>query len=443
MAARARPAPIPPTPSSMPWPATSVEMRPLAELRPYERNARQHPPEQIEQIAASMLEFGFTIPVLVDETGLLIAGHGRVLAARKLVDEGRAEFKRVPVMVATGWTDAQRRAYTIADNRLGETSTWDLELLRLELGELRALDFDLPTIGFDDVALTELFAPPPNKGRVDPDDVPEPPAEPISQPGDVWLLGEHRLVCGDSTDRDHVARAVNGELADLVFTSPPYAVNVDYGDTYQDTIHSLRSMLPKQSSLWFSLVRPGGFAVVNFGDIVTGSDIAGVDEPCEYPMAVEYWPVFRGAGWLLFTRRVWQKPHARVSSPWAIQSCRAASDWEHIWTWKKPGRPIVGRGTVSAFGVWDTSTEPGVDIGKSVHGAGMAVGLAKRAIETHSRRGRLVFEPFCGTGTTLITCEMTGRRCAAVEINPAFTDVAVRRWENFTGKIAARQRLSA
>jgi hypothetical protein len=132
----------------MPWPATSVEMRPLAELRPYDRNARQHPPEQIEQIAASMREFGFTIPVLVDETGLLIAGHGRVLAARKLVDAGRREFEQVPVMIAAGWTDAQRRAYTITDNRLTEASAWDLDLLRLELGELRSLDFNPDILGF-------------------------------------------------------------------------------------------------------------------------------------------------------------------------------------------------------------------------------------------------------------------------------------------------------
>jgi hypothetical protein len=174
---------------------------------------------------------------------------------------------------------------------------------------------------------------------------------------------------------------------DCVFTSPPYALGVDYGE-YQDTIDNLRAMLPILAASWVDAVIPGGFAVINFSDIAAGSKIAKSDEPCEYPMAVEYWPVFRAAGWRLWTRRIWQKPHARVYSPWAIQSCRAASDWEHLWVWKTPGKAIVGRGEHSAFGVWDTSKEHGVDIGKDTHGAGMAVALPIRALETHSDGSR-------------------------------------------------------
>lgn len=158
--AKAKTIPQPEALAPVRWPATRVEMRSIESLIPYARNARQHPPEQIAQIVASMKEFGFTVPALIAEDGTLIAGHGRILAARQLVKEGRTEFASVPVMTAAGWTDAQRRAYTIADNRLGETSTWDLDLLRTEMGELRALDFDLPTIGWDEEGLRELFLDP-------------------------------------------------------------------------------------------------------------------------------------------------------------------------------------------------------------------------------------------------------------------------------------------
>jgi DNA modification methylase len=180
----------------------------------------------------------------------------------------------------------------------------------------------------------------------------------------------------------------------------------------------------------------GGFAVVNFNDIVSGREAAQSDDVCEFPMAVEYWPAFRAAGWSLWTRRIWQKPHARVHSPWAIKSCRAASDWEHLWVWKKAGKPIAARGQFSAFGVWDTSQEHGVDIGKEQHGAGMAVSLATRGIETHSRPGQAVFEPFSGTGTTIVAAEMTGRSCRAIELNPQYVDVAIRRWQAFSGQSA-------
>lgn len=198
----------------------------------------------------------------------------------------------------------------------------------------------------------------------------------------------HRLICGDTRDRQQVERVLAGEKADAVFTSPPYAVGVDYGKAYEDTLENLRAMLPALSRIWLSIVVPGGFAVVNFGDIVSGREAANSDEPCEYPMAIEYWPVFRAEGWQLWTRRVWCKPNPRVHSPWAIQSNRAASDWEHVWTWKAPGEPIVRRVNEpyqSANGWFDTSSEHGVDVGKDIHGAGMAVAPALRMIALHPR----------------------------------------------------------
>ena len=180
------------------WPADKVERRPLSSLVPAARNARTHSPEQVAQLAASIREWGWTVPVLVDEGGRLIAGHGRVLAAAEL---GLAS---VPTMVAAGWSEAQVRAYRIADNKLALNAGWDDDLLRLELGELRGLEVDLGLLGFGTEELEALFAPP-SAGLTDPDEAPEPPVRPASVLGDVWLLGRHRLVCGDSTDADTVA----------------------------------------------------------------------------------------------------------------------------------------------------------------------------------------------------------------------------------------------
>jgi DNA modification methylase len=257
------------------------------------------------------------------------------------------------------------------------------------------------------------------------------------EPGQLWRLGNHRLLCGDSTKAEDVARVMGGERADCVFTSPPYAVGVDYGG-YEDTIENLRTLLPLLSCRWTEVLPPGGFAVVNFGDIVPARDVVEVDEPCEYPMAMEYWPVFHGDGWLLWSRRVWVKPNARVNSLWCIQSNRAATDWEHVWTWKRPGKAVLDRVNGSQFGWVDTTTDVGVEVGKDTHGAGMALSLPCRLIPVHSRIGAIVHEPFSGSGTTLIACEQLGRRCRAVEISPGYVAVALQRFLDATGQRPAR-----
>ena len=205
------------------WPADAVERRPVAALVPYARNARTHSDEQVAQIAASIREFGWTIPVLVDEQGTIIAGHGRVLAAQRL---GIAE---IPVMVAAGWSEAKRRAYVIADNKLALNAGWDEELLRLELGELKGLGVDLGLTGFGELELEKLLL----GTDGDPDEAPEPPAEPVSKPGDVWICGEHRVLCGDATVRADVEKLLDGELADMAFTDPPY--NVNYANSARGT----------------------------------------------------------------------------------------------------------------------------------------------------------------------------------------------------------------
>ena len=205
--------------------AQRIELWPLERLKPYERNARTHSAEQVAQIAASIVEFGFTNPILVDSGDGIIAGHGRLQAAREL------GLSTVPVVVLDHLNDRQRRAYVLADNQLALNAGWDLELLRTELQDLVADDFDLSVIGFSDEELEDLL---PEVEELPPEDaddeaVPEPPEEPITKPGDVWLLGKHRLMCGDSTSLTDVERLMDGEKADMVFTDPPYGVAYEGG----------------------------------------------------------------------------------------------------------------------------------------------------------------------------------------------------------------------
>ena len=257
-------------------------------------------------------------------------------------------------------------------------------------------------------------------------------------------MGQHRLLCGDSTNRQHIVRLMNGEKADCVFTSPPYGVGVEY-DTYQDTIENLRRMLPVLAEMWYGIVADGGFAVVNFCDIVSGSKAANAAEVCEYPMALEYWPAFRSAGWFLWSRRVWCKPCAGTGSMQCISSNRASTNWEHVWTWKKSGPPMFTSQTSGEYpsqsGWFDTSHDHKLTVGLDVHGAGMPVVVAVRGVLWHSRTGGIVVEPFCGTGTTLIAAEQMGRRCYGMEISAQYCDLIVDRWQRFTGRTAERQQV--
>ena len=204
------------------WPADTVERRKVADLIPYARNARTHSEAQVRQIAASIDEWGWTSPILVDEKNSIIAGHGRLMAADKL------GLKDVPVMVATGWTEAQKKAYILADNQLALNAGWDSELLKVELQELDGLDFDLDLIGFGEDFLADMLIDG-NEGLTDPDEIPDVQDEAVSKLGDVWILDKHRIVCGDSTDADTVDKCLNGVAPHLMVTDPPYGVEYDAG----------------------------------------------------------------------------------------------------------------------------------------------------------------------------------------------------------------------
>ena len=390
------------------WPADKVERWPLDRLIPYTRNARTHSDAQVAQLASAICEWGWTVPVLVDEQGTIIAGHGRVLAARKL---GLTE---VPVMIARGWSEAQRRAYVIADNKLAENAGWDKELLGLEVSDLRALGLDLALTGFSDIELAALSMTP-HQGLTDPDDVPETPAEPVSILGDVWILGQHRVVCGDCTDATVVAKALNGVSPHLMVTDPPYGVEYDPG--------------------WRKDVnRSDGSSNLATGTVLNDDRADWREAWALFPGDVVYvWHSALHAGtvaasleissFVIRSQIIWDKTRLVIS--------RGDYHWQHEPAWYAVRKGKTGHwgGDRKQTTVWQiphTKSDTG-------HGTQKPVDCMKRPIENNSSPGQAVYEPFCGSGTTIIAAEMTGRACHAIELNPAYVDVAVQRWQAFTG----------
>lgn len=410
----------------------NVRRVPLSELKPAPYNPRKISSEALTGLKASIRRFGLVQPIIVNRrTGYVVGGHQRI---RALLEAGEDSA----LVLDVDLPESEEKALNLALNSHHIEGEWT-EGLGDVLSEVK---LELPEL-FVDLRLGDLLADvPKSKVEVVEDEVPEAPKVPVTKAGDLWTLGRHRLLCGDSTKAGDVGRLMGGESADCIFTSPPYAVGIDYG-IYEDTIENLRAMLPVLASGWHDVLVDGGFVVVNFGDVLSGKVIAGSDTVCEYPMALEYWPVFRSAGWVLWSRRVWCKPCAAVgSSRHCISSNRAASNFEHIWTWKRPGTPPVTDQISGQFqsqaGWFDTTHDNKLGVGLKVHGAGMPVGVAARMIAVHSRDGSIVHEPFTGTGTTLIAAEQLDRRCFGLEIEPAYCDVIVERWQNLTGGKATR-----
>jgi DNA modification methylase len=411
------------------WPADRVERWPIDRLVPYARNARTHSDAQIEQVAASIREWGWTSPVLVAEDGGIIAGHCRVLAGRQL---GLVE---VPVMLATGWSEAQKRAYVLADNQLALNAGWNPELLRLELGELQGLEFDLALIGFDEAQLAALTA---NPGLTDPDEVPEPPAVPIAQRGEVWQLGRHRLMCGDATSADDVAKVLAGVQPHLMVTDPPYGV--DYDATWR--------------------VRAGLNPTVANGKVTNDDRVDWRDAWALFPGHVAYvWhsglhsaEVFDSLAARRLRMRaqiVWVKTRPVISRGayhWQHEPCAYAVEdgtTDDVWRFIPEHEILsyaVGDGRAEWHGGRRQSTVWHIEHIKSEtgHSTQKPVECMKRPIENNSSPGQAVYDPFVGSGTTIIAAEMTARACHAIEINPTYCDVSIERWQNFTGEKARR-----
>jgi len=404
------------SPATVQWPADKVERRKVVDLVPYARNARTHSPEQVGQIAASIREWGWTTPVLIDESGGIIAGHGRVLAAQKL---GIAD---VPTMTATGWTEAQKKAYILADNKLAMNAGWDTDLLKIELSELQELDFDLPLIGFGDDELAALLADK-TEGLTDPDDVPEAPINPVTVLGDVWVLGKHRIVCGDSTKADDVDKALNGVKPHLMVTDPPYGVEYDA---------NWRNEADRANG------KPYGASAVGK---VENDDRADWSETYAlFPGDVAYvWHastqshVFANSlvniGFDVRALIIWAKQQFAIG--------RGNYHHQHEPCWyvvrKKSGATAHWNGDRKQSTLWQIDKPQKSETG---HSTQKPVECMKRPIENNSSPGQAVYEPFSGSGTTIIAGEMTGRSVHAIELSPAYVDVAIKRWQDFTGQKA-------
>ncbi|UOF79262.1 adenine specific DNA methyltransferase [Caudoviricetes sp.] len=396
------------------WPADKVERRKVASLVPYARNARTHSADQVDQIAASIREWGWTTPVLVDEAGGLIAGHGRVMAAKKL------GIPEVPVMVAAGWSEAQKRAYVLADNKLAMNAGWDTDLLKVELADLKSLDFNIDLTGFGADELADLLAEK-TTGLTDPDQVPDAPLEPVSVLGDVWLLGKHRIVCGSSTEVESVDKALNGVKPHLMVTDPPYGV--EYNPEWREKAGlngpsaAKGKVLNDDKADWREAwaLFPGDIAYVwhagLFASTVSDSLVS--------------------VGFELRSQIIWAKNVHAIS--------RGHYHWRHepCWYAVRKGSTASWSGDRKQTTVWEIEKPRSSETG---HGTQKPVECMKRPIENNSSPGQAVYEPFSGSGTTIIACEMTGRSAHAIELNPAYVDVAVKRWQDFTGQQATLEK---
>ena len=388
----------------------AVSYRPVEALIPYARNARTHSDAQVAEIAASIRAFGWTNPVLVDGENGIIAGHGRLLAARKL------GLDTVPVIELAGMSEAEKRAYILADNKLAMNAGWDRDLLALELGELDALGFDLALAGFGEEELAGLLNLG-NPGLTDPDEVPETPADPVSRPGDVWVLGRHRLLCGDSTHADDVARCLNGVAPHLMVCDPPYGVSYDpawreRAGLAEGSVIAKGKVLNDDRADWREAwaLFPGDVAYVWHGALHAGVVAAGLE----------------AAGFAIRSQIIWDKQRLVIG--------RGDYHFQHepMFYCVRKGRTGHWSGGRNQTTVWAIPHRRN----DSGHGTEKPVECMKRPIENNSSPGQAVYEPFCGSGTTIIAAEMTGRVCHAIELNPAYVDVAVRRWEAFTGGTA-------
>ncbi|WP_273500764.1 site-specific DNA-methyltransferase [Paracoccus sphaerophysae] len=399
-----------------------VAYRPLDSLVPYARNARTHSEAQVAEIAGSIREFGFVNPVLIAEDGTLIAGHGRVLAARLL------GMETVPAITLAGLSDTQRRALVLADNRIALNAGWDEALLALELGDLKDAGVDLGILGFEDGELDRLLAgtEDADQGSTAPVVIPEPPRNPASRTGDLWLLGDHRLLCGDSTSHDDVRRLMNGERAVLFATDPPYLVD------YDGSNHPTRNKDWSQSY------------GVTWDDSSQGAELydqfigAAVAEAITEDAAWYCWHASRRQAML---EQCWERAGAFVHQQiiWVKDRgvlTRSHYLWKHepcFMGWRRPNRPpkVADQTLPSTWEMPSFARDERPD-----HPTPKPLDAFGIPMRQHVARGGLCYEPFCGSGSQIMAGEANGRRVFAMEISPAYVDVAVERWQAETGKDA-------
>ncbi len=390
------------------------EIRKTSDLIPYINNSRTHDDNQIRQIASSINEFGFTNPVLIDEKGGLIAGHGRIMAAEKLnIDE-------VPCIVLDGLTEAQKKAYIIADNQLPLNAGWDLDKLKLEVETLKELEFDVELLGFDDDFLDGLLDVQMD-GLTDEDEVPEAPETPVSVLGDIWQLGNHRLMCGDSTSIDAVEKLMDGYKVDLLHTDPPY--NVDYSNAdrpkaSKTDLGKIKNDVMDDKAFYtflydmficaYSVMKDGSSAYVWHSDReMINFKNAATDSGLTFAQTI-----------------IWKKPMllSRTRYQWAHEPCLFLTKGSPYFTDDRT------RTTIWDFGGYDKS--------KNVHPTQKPFFIPEEAINNSSKQGSNILDLFGGSGSTLLACEKLGRNGFLMELDEKYVDVIITRWENLTGKQA-------
>jgi DNA modification methylase len=396
-------------------PADKVERWSINKLVPYARNARTHSDEQVGQIAASIKEWGWTTPVLVDEQGSIIAGHGRTLAAQRL------QMTEVPVMVAKGWSDAKKRAYVLADNKLAMNAGWDNEMLALELGEIGDLGFDLDLTGFTADEIAALMPEQIEPGQTDEDAVPEVPEQPVTVLGDVWVLGKHRLMCGDSTSIDAVDKLMDGQKADMVFTDPPYGV------AYEGGHNTKKRTQIKNDALEGENLTGLFYGALSVAHIVT-HDHAAFYVWYASGKSVETFAALSDLPLKLRAIIQWYKVRSGLGAFMSqyIPNCEPC-----IYAYKDGSSP-QWFGPTDEKTVWELKKEQRNDF----HPTQKPIELPERAINNSSKKDQIILDLFGGSGSTLIACEKTGRKARLMELDQKYCDVIVKRWQDFTGKIA-------
>jgi DNA modification methylase len=390
-----------------------IAWRLLGELIPYARNPRTHSEAQVAQIAASIREFGWTNPVLVDRENGIIAGHGRVLAARKL------GLERVPVIELAHMSEAQKRAYVLADNQLALNAGWDEDLLRLELADLSQLGFDLGLIGFAEGELERLLAGDNGTGLTEDDEAPALPEQAVTTAGDLWMLGEHRLLCGDATVLADVERVLDGRLADMTFTDPPY--NVDYGSSAKDRLRgNRRKILNDDLGSGFETFLLE--ACTNILAVTKGAAYVCMSSSELHTLQ----RAFTAAGGKWSTFVIWAK------HTFTLGRADYQRQYEPILYGWREGHDHYWCGARDQGDVWFIDKP----VRNDLHPTMKPVALVERAIRNSSKSRDIVLDPFGGAGSTLIACEKAGRQARLIELDPKYCDVIVRRWQEWTGEQA-------
>jgi DNA modification methylase len=394
------------------------KVKSTAELVKFKANSRTHSEEQIQQIVKSINEFGFTNPLLIDEHNTIIAGHGRLEAAHLL---GLSE---VPCIILDGLTDEQKAAYVIADNKLALNAGWDYDILRSQFEYLMGLDYNLELTGFGIEELCSILPDEPIDVFCGDDEVPDTPSEPITKPGDIWVLGNHRLLCGNSTVQTDVDKLLNGQMPNTMITDPPYGVKYE-ADWRAKAKGSKKTAREENSNLenddqadWFDsyVLFTGNVAYVWHASAFTDVVMDGL----------------RRAGFDIKQQIIWNKNVHALS--------RSDYHWKHepCWYAVKNGGERNWKGGRTQMTVWDVPSVA-YEKDKTAHPTQKPVELFIKSIEHHTNPGEYVYDPFAGSGTLMVACEKTKRRALMMELDPKYCDVIIQRYEKYSGNKAIRE----